>query len=145
VFSRDKEGEEMKMQEHITIVAALKIGIGGLRLLIGMLVFVAVVGGGLVSGDAEARGITAVVGSVIALALTPGAVARIVGGIALLMRKPWARILVLVLAVLDLLSIPIGTVVGIYTIWVLLQDEVKALLASEAGPTMAKDIRSQGS
>ena len=121
------------MQDHVTIVAALKIGIGGLRLLIGMLVFVAVVGGGLVSGDPEARGITAVVGSVIALALTPGAVARIVGGIALLMRKPWARVLVLVLAVLDLLSIPIGTLVGIYTIWVLLQDEAKALLASEPG------------
>jgi len=114
-------------------LAALKIGIGGLRLLIGMLVFVAVGGGGLVSGDPEARGITAVVGSVIALALTPGAVARIVGGIALLMRKPWARVLVLVLAVLDLLSIPIGTLVGIYTIWVLLQDEAKALLASEPG------------
>jgi hypothetical protein len=122
----------MKMQDHLTIVAALKIGIGGLRLLIGVLVFVAVVGGGLVSGDPEARGITAIVGSVIALALAPGAVARIVGGIALLMRKPWARILVLVLAVLDLLSIPIGTLVGIYTIWALLQDEAKQVLASES-------------
>jgi hypothetical protein len=123
---------EMKMQDHVTIIAALKIGIGALRLLTAVIVFVAVVGGGLVSGDPEARGITAIVGSVIALALAPGAVARIVGGIALLMRKPWARILVLVLAVLDLLSIPIGTLVGIYTIWALLQDEAKQVLASES-------------
>ena len=122
----------MKMKDHVTVVAVLKIGLGTLRLLIAMIVFVAVVGGGLISGDPEARAITAIVGSVVALVLTPGAVARIVGGIGLLMRKPWARILVLVLGVLDLISIPIGTAVGIYTIWVLVQDETQQLLTSGA-------------
>jgi len=120
----------MRMQDHVTIAGVLKIGFGALRLLIAIVIFVAVVGGGLISRDPEARAITAVVGSAIALAIAPGAVARIVGGIALLMRKPWARILVLILSVLDLLSIPIGTIVGIYTIWVLMQDEAQQLLAS---------------
>ena len=119
----------MKMQNHLTVVATLKIGLGALRLLIAAIAFVAVVGGGLISGDPDARAITTIVGSVIALALIPGAVARIIGGIALLMRKPWARVLVLILAVLDLLAIPMGTLVGIYTIWVLLQDEAQQLLA----------------
>lgn len=122
----------MKMQDHLTVVAVLKIGLGAVRLLIAIIVFMAVVGGGLISGDPEARAITAIVGSVVAFALAPGAVARIIGGIALLMRKPWSRILVLILAVLDLISIPIGTLTGIYTLWVLLQDEAKQLLA--AGP-----------
>jgi hypothetical protein len=121
------------MNNHVTIVAALKIGLGALRLLIAIVVSVAVVGGGLISGDPEARAITSVVGTAIALALAPGAVARIVGGIGLLLRKPWARILVLVLAALDLLSIPIGTLVGIYTIWVLVQDETQELLTYRSG------------
>lgn len=121
------------MDKHVTIVAALKIGLGALRLLIAIVVSVAVVGGGLISGDPEARAITSVVGTAIALALAPGAVARIVGGIGLLLRKPWARILVLVLAALDLLSIPIGTLVGIYTIWVLVQDETQELLTYRSG------------
>ena len=48
----------MKMKDHVTVVAVLKIGLGTLRLLIAMIVFVAVVGGGLISGDPEARAIT---------------------------------------------------------------------------------------
>lgn len=35
-------------------------------------------------------------------------------------RRPWARILALVLGFLSLLSFPFGTALGIYTLWVLL-------------------------
>jgi len=38
----------------------------------------------------------------------------------LLERAPWARLLILVLAILSLLRFPLGTVLGIYTLWVLL-------------------------
>jgi hypothetical protein len=38
----------------------------------------------------------------------------------LLQRKHWARMLTLILAFLALLSFPLGTALGIYTIWVLL-------------------------
>jgi hypothetical protein len=44
----------------------------------------------------------------------------IVAGIGLLQRAPWARIWALVMAFLSVLSIPFGTALGIYTIWVLL-------------------------
>jgi len=47
----------------------------------------------------------------------------IVGGIGLLKRKYWARILILVLCFLSLLSIPFGTALGIYGIWILLKSE----------------------
>ena len=38
----------------------------------------------------------------------------------LIKRQPWARALTLILAFLGLLSFPLGTALGIYTIWVLL-------------------------
>jgi hypothetical protein len=40
-------------------------------------------------------------------------------GIALLRRERWGRILALVVGVLTLLKFPIGTALGIYTLWVL--------------------------
>jgi hypothetical protein len=55
---------------------------------------------------------------------------KIVGGIALLRRQPWARILVLILSFLSLIMIPIGTAYGIYAIWVLMKDDTVRLLAT---------------
>lgn len=119
------------MEKHVTIVAALRIGFGALWILVAMILLVLVVGGGIISGDPQARAITGIVGPVIAFFLVLVNVPGIIGGIGLLKWKSWARILVLILAVLDLLNIPIGTIVGIYTIWVLMQDETAQLFASE--------------
>jgi hypothetical protein len=47
-------------------------------------------------------------------------------GWGLLQREGWARILTLVLGVLSLLEIPVGTVLGIYTLWVLVPAEAEA-------------------
>jgi hypothetical protein len=44
----------------------------------------------------------------------------LVGGIGLLSRAPWARTLTLVAGFIELLNVPIGTALGIYTLWVLL-------------------------
>jgi hypothetical protein len=118
------------MEKHVTFVGALRIGFGALGILAAVIVLVAVVGGGLISGDREAIRVTAIVGPVVAFFLFLLSVPGIIGGIGLLRRKPWARFLVLVLAVLDLFNIPIGTALGIYTIWVLMRDETVQLFAS---------------
>jgi hypothetical protein len=119
------------MEKHVTFVGALRIGLGTLGILAAMIVFAAVVGGGLISGDREAIRITAIVGPVVAFFLVLLSVPGIIGGIGLLKWKSWARFLVLILAVLDLFNIPIGTALGIYTIWVLMRDETVQLFAGE--------------
>jgi hypothetical protein len=48
----------------------------------------------------------------------------IIAGIGLFKRKEWARILTLIISVLDLINFPIGTAVGVYSIWALVQPEV---------------------
>ncbi len=121
------------MEKHITLVAVLNIGFGVFGLLVACLAFVAIAGGGVISGDPEAMAITSVVASVIAIFFITLSVPGIVGGIGLLKRRGWARILVMIIAVLDLLQIPFGTIIGIYTLWVLLNDETAKLF--EQGPS----------
>jgi hypothetical protein len=122
------------MEKHVTLVGIFHIGLGALGLVGALIAFLFVVGGGLISGEPEAMVATTVIGSLIALVVGVLSVPAIVGGIGLLRYKPWARILVMILAVIDLFNVPIGTAVGIYTLWVLLQDETAALFGVEPGP-----------
>lgn len=112
----------MDMKGHLTIVAALSIGFGALGIFIAIIIFVAVVGGGVLSGDPEAMTITAIVGTSIAGFIALISIPDIVAGIGLLKRKSWARILALIIACIDLIFIPIGTIIGAYCIWVLVHD-----------------------
>lgn len=118
------------MEKHLTLVAVLNIGFGVLGILAALIVFVILVGAGIISGDEEAMTITSIVGTAIAGFLTITSIPQIIGGIGLLKRWQWARILMLIIAVLDLFNIPFGTCIGIYTLWVLLNDETAKLFAA---------------
>jgi len=116
----------MKIEEHITILGALYIGFNVLGIMAAMIVFVTLLGSGLISGDEEAlailTGIATFVSYLLFITCAPG----IIGGFGLLKRKNWARILVIVLGFINLLLVPFGTVLGIYTLYVLLKDEAAA-------------------
>ena len=51
------------------------------------------------------------------------AVGGILVGLGLRDRKPWARVVAIVLGVIALFHPPFGTALGIYTLWVLMSDE----------------------
>ena len=51
------------------------------------------------------------------------ALPSLIAGIGLLNNKSWAMTLTLILGCLKLFSFPIGTAVGIYTIWVYAEDQ----------------------
>jgi len=123
----------MDMKGHLTIVAALNIGFSALGVLIAIIIFVAVVGGGILSGDPEAMTITAIVGTSIAGLFMFLSIPGIIAGIGLLKRKPWARILALIIACIDLIFIPIGTIIGAYGIWVLVHDDTVKLFEGAKG------------
>lgn len=111
------------MQQHITVVGALNIAFGALGILVGTIICILVAGGGLISGDREAIVITSVIAAAIAFFFFLVSIPGIIGGIGVLKRKEWARILVMVLGVVDLINIPFGTMLGIYTLWVLTRPE----------------------
>ena len=58
----------------------------------------------------------------------------IMAGWGLLERQPWARTLAIVVAFVNLLDMPFGTALGVYTLWVLLpaESEKEYLEASRA-------------
>lgn len=112
------------MEKHITILGALYIAFSCLGLLVAIIVFTAVTGAGILSGDMEAMAITSMVGSAVGVFLLVISAPGIIGGYGILKKYSWARILVLILGALNLLNIPFGTVLGVYTFWVLLNEEV---------------------
>ncbi|MCK4414222.1 MAG: hypothetical protein KAY32_11805 [Candidatus Eisenbacteria sp.] len=116
------------MRNHLTLVGAFHLGFGLLGIVIAVFIYSIVAGAGILSGEPEAIAITSFVGSAVAMLIAVTSIPAVIGGIGLLKRRPWARILVLIVSVLELFNIPIGTALGAYSIWVLLQDETEQLL-----------------
>jgi hypothetical protein len=108
-------------EQHVSILGWLFIVGNAFFLLIGGFVFMLLTGLGQSVSDPEARAILPLVGSTIGLLLALLSVPGLAAGYGLLTRKPWARVLAIVVAVLGLLNFPVGTAIGIYALWVLLQ------------------------
>ncbi len=64
------------------------------------------------------------------------AVPSIIGGIGLLYNQKWALILVLIQGCLALINFPIGTALGVYTLWVYFEDEKRKKDGTD--PTVAR-------
>jgi hypothetical protein len=113
------------MKKHIQIVAALHIALGALSLLAAIIVFVVfVMAGGIVisQGERQAAGILGIIAFAVCSFLAVLGLPGIIGGWALFTGRSWGRPLVLVLGCLHLVNIPLGTALGIYTIWALLHE-----------------------
>jgi hypothetical protein len=120
--------DEFKIKKHVTVVGALHIGFGIIGLIGALVVFFALsFARGIVADEEIPSKVLSLL--VIILPVLIGFISTldVVGGIALLTYKPWARILVLIVAAMGCLNIPIGTLKGVYSIWVLMQDEAVKL------------------
>lgn len=105
------------METHIRITAWLWI-------LNGFLSICMAIGGLTVIGlNVVDTGDATLAGAGVGCFFLPGVIAYLLTGYGLLNYKFWARILAMVLAIPNLLLFPIGTILGIYTLWVMLQQE----------------------
>lgn len=111
------------MEKHINVVAALQIGFSILGLIIGIVIFVLFHFIGDFVDDHDANIVLSIVANVVMIMVTVLSIPGIIAGLGLFKRKEWARILTLIISVLNLLSFPIGTAVGVYSIWALVQTE----------------------
>ena len=115
------------METHVRVLGWLYIIMGVMGILAAGIVILAIAGGGLISGDRTAITVTSIVAAVIGGLIILFSVPGIIAGIGLLNFKPWARILALVLGILNLPGFPLGTILGIYTLWALLDSETTQL------------------
>lgn len=113
----------MNMEKHVKILGALYIALSVPNIFAAILISTIMVGSGILSGDPEAMAILNTVGSLIAYFLVIISIPGLVAGFGLLARKNWARLAAVIMGFINLPNVPLGTAVGLYTFWVLLQDE----------------------
>jgi hypothetical protein len=123
---------ESEVQQHVSILGWLFIVGNALFLLIGGFVFTLLTGLGQTVSDPEARAVLPLVGSTVGGLLALLSVPGLAAGYGLLTRQPWARVLAIVVAVLGLLNFPVGTAIGIYALWVLLQTSTANYFATSS-------------
>ncbi len=112
------------MKKHVTVVGAIQIGFAILGLIGAVAVFFALsFARGMTYGDETGQMVLGFLSISVPLLIGFLSTLGLVGGIGLLAFKPWARYLVIVVSALGCLNIPIGTLKGVYALWVLLQDD----------------------
>lgn len=119
------------MKNHLKTLGIFFLIFGLLGAVIGFLLFEVKTGRLFFSGKmsliANPNGYV----SVIALIFAFEAIPAMVTGIALLQRRLWARMSGLVLSLVSLFIIPLGTALGIYGLWVLINDTTLSESESE--------------
>ena len=121
------------MEKHVNVTGILWIVSGALGFITGFILIAILFGAGVIVGiadppDAEVPiGILMLIGLVLGGSFLVFSIPDIVAGIGLLKYKEWARILTLVLSIINLLNIPIGTAIGGYSLWVLFHKDTVPL------------------
>jgi hypothetical protein len=114
------------VQEHIRFIGVLWLALsvinaiaGGVLLILGKVLFPHIHEIQGTPSDIPAGFLSALfcwIGSIVLLKAAAGSFA----GWGLLRREPWARMLTMVLSFIALLNFPLGTALGVYSLWVLL-------------------------
>ena len=126
------------MQKHVELLGMLYAVAGGLWVLVGISVLSLAAGAATLirstfaNDNGVAAGITAATFGVLAVATCAWGAVQIWTGLAVRQRQPWSRVVALGLGVANLFILPLGTALGIYTVWVLLNDEGRRFFAAGA-------------
>lgn len=125
------------MQTHVRVLGVVYLAVGGLMLALALFLLLTMGGiAGIVGAAAdpdEARiaiPVLGFAGTALAAFLGMFALPSLITGYGLLNFKPWARIVGIVLSAFSLIVIPIGTIVGAYGLWVLLNKDTERLFNS---------------
>ena len=111
------------MSTHIKILGWLLIIRGVLSLLAALGIFASSFLGGLFSGHVLGAVGGILGGAVLALLAFLSGAAGLAAGAGLLRRQAWARTLAILISVFSLIEWPVGTIIGVYGLWVLLSSE----------------------
>ena len=116
--------EDSKMRKHVAVVGAIQIGFAILGLIMAVVIFFVMrFARAQVQDDDTGQMVLGFLSVSLPILFGFLSTLGLVGGIGLLAYKSWARYIVMIVAALGCLNIPIGTLKGVYFLWVLLQDE----------------------
>ena len=113
----------MSKNKHLTILSVLLLVFDSILFLVGIGFLKGFPFIGSLINDETATTVLSYVGTGVGILLLVISIPGIIAGIGLMFRKSWSRITALVVCVIKLFNLPFGTALGIYGIWVLMQDE----------------------
>jgi hypothetical protein len=124
------------MAQHVKILGVLHVIFGGLGVLAAITVLLIFGGISAVVGlsDHSSDSLTAIpilsaIGGFVFILVMALSLPGLIIGIGLIKFRPWARMAAIILSAFDLLSIPFGTALGVYGLWVLLNRETEQMFA----------------
>jgi hypothetical protein len=127
--------EESKMKKHLTAVGAIQIVFGAIWLLIsiGAYILFSKLTEFIPTNDMPefVASLISYIFIIIPIFLGCLSLTSLIGGIGILSLKKWARIMVLIVSFIGCIQIPFGTLAGVYSIWVLMQDDTIKLFKTE--------------
>src|SRR5436309_2464295 len=122
------------MQTHVKVLGVLYLAVGACMLLLALFLFLTMGSvAGIVGATAEPQDaaiaipVLGLAGTALAAMLGIFSLPSLITGYGLLYFKQWARIVGIVLSAVSLINIPIGTAIGAYGLWVLLNKETERL------------------
>src|SRR3954468_23761967 len=119
------------MRSHVILLGLLQLAWGGMALLLGGSLLLLAAGAAAIArttpGGAMTAAVTAFLFVVFATALALGGYANAWVGQAIRQHRAPGRTGALVLGVMNLFVLPFGTALAIYTFWVLLHNDARAL------------------
>ena len=130
------------MQTHVKILAVLFIALSAMGVLAALaLIAIFGVSAGILgaSGDPDAAialPIIGLTGTALVIFILIVSLPGLIAGWGLLKFRPWARILAIVLCAIHLINIPFGTIMGIYGLWVLLNNETERMFGPSTSPVV---------
>jgi hypothetical protein len=124
------------VRSHVNLLGLLQLTWGGMGLLLGASLLLLAAGAAAIARLPEADPLTAgamaLLFMVFAAAVAIGGWASVWTGRALRQHRSRGRTGALLLALMNLFVLPFGTALAIYTFWVLLHNEARALFESAA-------------
>ena len=125
------------MQTHVKVLGVVYLAVGACMLLLAAFLFLTMGSvAGIVGATAEPQDaaiavpVLGIAGTALAAMLAIFSLPSLITGYGLLYFKAWARIVGIVLSAVSLINIPIGTAVGAYGLWVLLNKETERLFST---------------
>lgn len=106
-----------RMEDHINVLAILYIILSSVKVILCVLVATGLL---FTTFDKDVLFMFGWFGYIICTVLLISSLPGIIAGIGLLRRKSWSRMLTIIIGFFNLVDIPLGTILGGYTIWVLL-------------------------
>jgi hypothetical protein len=124
--------QRREIELHVGILGWLFIASHLIFLILGGFIFTLLTSVGVLAGDPQALPILSLVGTMVGGLLAVLALPGIVAGYGLLTRRRWGRMLAIVVGILNLANVPLGTALGAYTLYVLLQEQADELFGPPA-------------